>query len=114
MTDVTTMTLTEFLEAHFAEDEAEQIDYDRNGPRGWHDARCDLVGSEGTRACDCGIPARVLAECAAKRRIIDATRAGFPDEDRYSMGWHDARLWVLRFLVQPYADRPDFDQAWRL
>jgi hypothetical protein len=50
-------------------------------------------------------PARVLAECEAKRRIVE---------------WMGDKVWhvlysddVLCALALPYADRPDFDPEWR-
>jgi hypothetical protein len=45
-------------------------------------------------------PARVLAECAAKRRIVEmyAGQHGQP--------------YVLHFLALPYADHPDYRQEW--
>lgn len=55
-------------------------------------------------------PARVLAECEAKRRIIERLHrladAGYPGE------WppvDDAVPDVLCLLAQPYADHPDYD-----
>jgi hypothetical protein len=48
-------------------------------------------------------PARVLAECAAKRRIVsfaaDLTEEGTDD--------------LLRLLALPYADHPGYRQEWR-
>lgn len=74
-------------------------------------------------------PARVLAECAAKRRLVEL-HALFMAFDRYptcdSCGpaedvqfqvEHQGRTWpctTLRVLAQPYADRPGFDPAWAL
>jgi hypothetical protein len=45
-------------------------------------------------------PARVLAECAAKRRIVEmyAGQHGQP--------------YVLHFLALPYADHPDYQREW--
>ena len=54
-------TLTEFLLARIAEDERD----------GWevHIQGCPSV-RDVPFPCDCGYPARVLAECEAKRRIV--------------------------------------------
>lgn len=57
-------------------------------------------------------PARVLAECEAKRRVVEL----HPD----MLGWcqgcahesHPCR--TLFALAQPYADHEDFQEAWRL
>ena len=46
-------------------------------------------------------PARVLAECAAKRAIIEA--------DKECDGWA-----ILYALAVVYADHPDYDQEWVL
>lgn len=72
-------------------------------------------------------PARVLAECAAKRRIVSAFEHGerlvleaedmavFSDLDRARLrgernAMHAATIW----LAEVYAEHPDFDPAWRL
>ena len=65
-------------------------------------------------------PTRVLAECAAKRRLLSRH-----EEDRHRAGWcsncytptGDHRLWpchVVLALAQSYADQPGFDPAWRI
>lgn len=59
-------------------------------------------------------PARVLAEVAAKRELIDHTTAQFDSAYGEQGTWlPDEWDYVLRLLVQPYADHPDFDPAWR-
>jgi len=47
-------------------------------------------------------PDRVLAECAAKRRIVQWYQ------------WGDVREPVLGPLAAVYADHPDYDQSWSL
>lgn len=66
-------------------------------------------------------PARVLAECEAKRRIVDlreraARAAADPPQgaEMLTVSRVAALNEVLRILVQPYADHPDLDPAWRL
>lgn len=57
-------------------------------------------------------PARVLAEVDAKRRLIAEVwdeREGFPTE-RTPGNTADT---VLRHLALPYAEHPDYDEAWR-
>ena len=68
---------------------------ERGAPRTWnatHIARHD--------------PARVLAECEAKRllvaRVTDVSWAGYAVRD-----------FVLESLALPYADHPDFREEWR-
>ena len=76
-------------------------------------------------------PARVLADCAAKRKIVEAhSRAGGAEDATYpesandckSCGWGDNWEVVeygvvypcltLRLLAVPYADRPGYNPAW--
>ena len=129
------MTLTEFLLARIAEDEAVA---QKAGGDEWEYAACcgamqiqtvrvdGTLGYEQHRAItrdyeglsdsveeDAGPhvarhdPARVLAECKAKRRIVEryAFLAEYGDDG-------DAR-WVLPLLALPYADHPDFQEEWR-
>jgi hypothetical protein len=126
------MTLPEFLLARFAEDEADarqaagfetvalawsvaheggRIEPDV-APTVWayaeqHIARWD--------------PARVLAECDAKRRIVDMVRpvaiAGGPAWTPETAAAEQGRLaaldYVLRDLASVYADHPDYRKEWR-
>ncbi|WP_128977268.1 DUF6221 family protein [Streptomyces roseicoloratus] len=60
-------------------------------------------------------PARVLAEVDAKRRIL-ADYERFVAERRRMMGGWDSYPEVspiLAALALPYADHPDYDEAWR-
>jgi hypothetical protein len=66
-------------------------------------------------------PARVLAECEAKRRIV-TTLAPFlrhrdwGDELGYGASQSDddkRARWVFRVLAQPYAGHPDYREKWR-
>lgn len=98
------MELTEFLLARIAEDEAvarrAADEFDINDP---------FPAAHVTYA-----PARVLAECEAKRRIVEimldqidlGRRAG-----RW-LNWEDMAMQTLRALALPYRDHPDFDRAW--
>ncbi len=53
-------------------------------------------------------PARVLAECEAKRRIVESYNS--PD----SVGSYGDGLWeALAHLALPYADHPDYREEWR-
>lgn len=67
-------------------------------------------------------PARVLAECEAKRRIIDEHTCHCPNPTCRDCGacpgdHHadptPAPCATLRILALPYADHPDYDNAWR-
>jgi hypothetical protein len=66
----------------------------------------------------CIDPARVLAECEAKRRIVEL-HAGYRDE--LSGFWYcdacDRSHWpceTLMILAQPYSDHPDYLKEWKL
>ena len=50
-------------------------------------------------------PARIQAECEAKRRILDI------DIDS---GFHPANREILAAMVFPYRNHPDYDPAWAL
>lgn len=94
--------LTEFLLARIAEDE-------HRAKQAW------AGGHRGTRWL--GEPDRQLAECEAKRKIIEAHPPLFGGcETCHELDAHDAYdpCVTLRALAQPYADHPDFDPAWRL
>lgn len=65
-------------------------------------------------------PETVLAECYAKRRLVefwsqayqnpsDANRFAGPDWDRVRAN----AVWTLRHLALPYANHPDYQTAWR-
>ena len=65
-------------------------------------------------------PARVLAECAAKRRIVREHASTKVDGERFcaicAAGEVHEMLYpcpTLRALAQPYADHPDFAEEWR-
>jgi hypothetical protein len=56
-------------------------------------------------------PARVLAECGAKRQIIAKVT-----EIEYNLGgpWtHAMGDEILASLAQPYADHPDYREEWQ-
>lgn len=100
------MTITEFLLARIADDEAEAT--------AAHWARCGSMGWDDSTPCDCGLPERTLAECEAKRRIVaDRVRIDrSANEDEWSMGYSDANHDALRALAAVYADHPDYNPAW--
>lgn len=134
------MTITEFLLARIAEDE--EVAKSAGGGRwsiapgadgiGWHDGLAIAVVESTWDACISVAPAehtvrhdpaRVLAECQAKRAIVGRHKLG---------SWHSGVLDVdvvtcetcntadddwpcpdLRDLAAVYADHPDYDDAWR-
>ena len=65
-------------------------------------------------------PARVLAECAAKRAILGLAEMAYaaerpPDPHQTGLvnGWREFAISAVRRLAQPYADRDDFRDEWR-
>ena len=92
------MTLVEFLLARIAEDEAVA----KRGPYPEPSLRLENVETDESMfiAID---PARVLAECEAKRRIVEVYQQG--------------EVWpvlTLRAIAHPYRDHPDYDPEWAL
>jgi hypothetical protein len=65
------------------------------------------------------VPRRVLAECEAKRRIVEmhwdtdpsCARCANPDDEMTNEPWP---CQTLRLLALPYADHPDFQPEWRV
>src|SRR5262245_6868960 len=98
--------LIAFLTARLSEDEA----YAKE-PEGWNEY------DEG----DPGSPARVLAEVAAKRRIIDEHRPKGPEEgcptctEQTITAWapEDSPCPTLRLLALPYDQHSDYREEWR-
>jgi hypothetical protein len=131
-------TLIEFLRTRYDEEQRDaEAAYDGDGYREW-DIPCtgvvqvaggDLDGLVvAPRAAAIHIashdPARVLAEVAAKRAIVDAyDQAGqswqeaIVSRDVDSLPVRTARLIALEFaarqLAAPFADHPDYDPAWQ-
>ena len=139
--------LVEFLLARFAEDEAVarmatpgpwEVDHDlypESVRRRGKDSHISIVsggrwGGEASifnAAADAHHiarhdPARVLAECEAKRRIVAERPAiGLPgrmlDYNTLAAVHEEVerqREYAFRLLALPYADHSDFDDAWRI
>ena len=97
------MTLTEFLLARIGEDEGEASAH----------AVLRVDPTDGMPRYQ-GIPARVLAECDAKRRIVMDYRKCDQEAAEFPSGyWAEALQDALRLLALPYADHPDYLAAWR-
>jgi hypothetical protein len=143
------MTLTEFLLARIAEDEEvarnatvgpwwydpskmNAVDHEESvfaGSRGpsaitvASTGPCDDIGSMADAAHIARHdPARVLAECEAKRRIVEEHRTvAYEDAEMndvgtgcYTCGFADEECETLLILATIYADHPDYDESWRL
>lgn len=103
---VETLTLTEFLLARIAEDE--------------QDAEC-VLWDNGQGNVE-SYESRVLAECDAKRRIVEEwrraeslidtlTQADQPDVDEWEAQSRALEV-VLRTIAAVYADHPDYNEEW--
>ena len=98
------MTLTEFLLARIAEDEAA--------------ARGSLADVANRRTLGIppewltGVAERVLAECEAKRRIV-GLRDGWLDARGFSPDYWSAPVdHIVALLALPYAGHPEYDPQW--
>ncbi len=108
------MTITDFLLARIAEDEeTARLEDD---PRQMNSPECGIDWYEFERGMGEVIrvsPARILAECEAKRRIVEAAREYSP-ELQYGDNGEWAFDLTLRALAAVYADHPDYDPEWAL
>ena len=100
MTAQDSTTITEFLEARIAEDEAEANACLRVYREGGDSSKLRWV--------------RALAECAAKRAILqshdmlDQSTKG----DEWTWGYTAATHDALRAMASVYKDHPDYREAW--
>lgn len=113
------MTLTEFLLARIAEDEAvarsavlPQQAFEPLLP--WKLVAGSASNIEGAVFAE---PSRMLAECEAKRRIVQEVeslreqRVATPGSSSLILNYSLDR--VLRFIALPYVGHPDYDEEWR-
>jgi hypothetical protein len=114
------MTLTEFLLARIAEDEAtaQMVSRDSIGYTIDTDGPIETWWLSATRR---GVPimqmdvTRALAECEAKRRIVASCEEGCEcHASGTTMGQTDWDVTILRALALPYAGHPGYLQEWRL
>lgn len=112
--------LTEFLLARIAEDEAVAreaagalvLDPEADDWRDWY---ANEAGTSGDPIVAVG-PSRALAECEAKRRIVqawmgaDVTAGGYPGTDA---GVEMGLSLALDLLALPYSYHPDYREEWR-
>lgn len=100
------MTLTEFLLDRIADDEAVA----RRGSR--HNAR--EVYANDNYGCLLVDPARVLAECEAKRRIVQLHGNDWNPRGKCQACDEVGPCDTLRALALPYADHGDFQEVWHV
>jgi hypothetical protein len=109
-------TLAEFLLARIAEDETEATRL--------AEYACPVCGSNQVHGCP-GLmgearhysdPRRVLAECEAKRRIVERASfiESFHDQSgSFTIADLEYDEHILPLLALPYADHPNFREEWR-
>jgi hypothetical protein len=138
VTDTQTVTLAEFLLARIAEDEKAARDEEESAPELEGARQRPYVDFPLRGHLDRHTPARVLAECEAKRRIVELHQptplvdhmevectCGFDDHrSRWCAGCgvcvYDEGEFARPFgncptvllLALPYADHPDYRQEW--
>lgn len=114
------LTLTEFLAARYAEAEAHARDV--------HERRCgtspelvaDPLGRPMPVECECDWHVvGVLADVAAKRRIVGMYRSATEDfihfDQTHDEFTNEVTLeTVVELLAQPYSQHADFDPGWKL
>jgi hypothetical protein len=107
------MEIAEFLLARIAEDERVVEQHRQLHDEGeWDKVNPHKIVAVGPRlTID---PARVLAECEAKRRIVGwfQTLGAMTDRDSLETR-HNELLHVLSALALPHADHPDYRQEWK-
>lgn len=103
------MTLTDFLLARIAEDEAFARKAERDSVV-WAPGDAGVCDEQGSHV---GYPpGRVLAECNAKRRIVAKVQRELDADihnDRATHLMYD----TLELLALPFADHPDYREEWR-
>jgi hypothetical protein len=107
-----TLTIADFLLARIADDETVARGVEEYAAKRYGDdatemlARRDIEGDDAW--CTIGV-ARVLAECASKRAIVERAT-----ESVAHAGQDIERQWALRALASIYADHRDFHSDWAL
>jgi len=116
-----TVTLESFLTARL--DEREDWCTPKAGVRshwiGPHDSECDALvrdgyGDRGELSCNCGEPARVLADITAKRRILEEHAPGRDRCDEHDASFRTIPCPTILALATVYADHPDYHEEWEV
>jgi hypothetical protein len=103
------MELVDFLRARLDEDHVATL-YDGR----WHDEDCRTIPVDGySYPCNCGVPDRMRADIAAKRRIVSEATYWIVDARPVSPNARQFAGDALRLLASAYADHPDYDESWR-
>ena len=73
-----------------------------------------VAHSDGSRWCPTTHdPARVLAECAARRAIVELSWHHFGEDD-YAWGMEEAKRQILLLLAQPYRGAEGWRDEWEV
>lgn len=117
-----TLTLADFLLARYDEDEAAAKSATVEGvyPHFGDTAAEEVLEMARSEGCsELGIahhsrhdPARVLADVAAKRAIVESCRSDHEDAMASRDDTTSLATEVLRALAVPYADHEDFREEW--
>lgn len=110
---MSTLTITEFLEARIAEDEA-VVAYPSPHERSGGYSYADVGGLSEVLTVG---TTRVLAECAAKRAIIQWAGQVDAAEDQMAREWGTPEVMaygILRALAAVYSSHPGYQQEWAL
>lgn len=116
MSATETLTLTDFLLARIAEDEAVAREPHESvrAVRVTDMERVEWDDSCGYARLGLG---RILAECEAKRRIVamhtEVERSINEEWSESEEGEMSAAWAAMTHLAAVYADHPDYDEAWR-
>jgi hypothetical protein len=117
------VTLSEFLLARIAEDE--WVARMAWADSGWlaeglrvtspRDVVAKVADERTARFIAANSPAHILAECEAKRRIVEIATAQIRlgREARGWDNWEDMAGQTLRALALPFADHPDYRDEWK-
>jgi hypothetical protein len=115
------MTLTEFLLARIAEDEAvarqapidaRRVSNDLGRSNPW-EAEVTTDETWGANGEVSLTASRMLAECAAKRQIVYQAEFATAMSDPAFDTAKATTSSILRHLARAYSDHPDYDEAWR-
>lgn len=112
--------LVQFLRARLGEGERCQQDPFNQ----WHHPDCEYLPSGGTPTfpCNCGVPARVLADVEAKRGVVARYEFACREAGRLALTEEEREVWVqvagaLQSCVLRFAaihdDHPDYRAEWR-
>lgn len=118
------MTLTDFLLARIAEDEAVARAASHQKVAGpfhgkWQADSALLMANGALERIDREHiarhdPARILGECEAKRCIADNPPERYEDGEAREDDAYGEWFWTCRVLASVYASHPDYDEGWKL